>query len=149
VTRAHRRAGAVLTATVLALLPLAGMLGPSPAVAIDTAPPPLVVTLSTLRPVAPQPGQTLVLTGSIRNTTPDPVSGVKVGLRMAGTALGTRGEFEQYADNPTEDVTAFLPPVGLPVSVASGARLLPQATQSFRITIPVDSLGLTTTWQVR
>jgi hypothetical protein len=101
VTRANRRASAVLTATLLALLPLAATLGPSPAAAIDTAPPPLVITLSTLRPVAPQPGQTLVLTGSIRNATPDPVSNVNVGLRMAGTAIGTRGEFDQYADNPT------------------------------------------------
>jgi hypothetical protein len=155
VTRANRRASAVLTATLLALLPLAATLGPSPAAAIDTAPPPLVITLSTLRPVAPQPGQTLVLTGSIRNATPDPVSNVNVGLRMAGTAIGTRGEFDQYADNPTEDVTSFLPPVGTPVSVASGARLLPDATQPFRITIPVDSLELpttsttSTTWQVR
>jgi hypothetical protein len=152
VTRAHRRAGAVLTATLLALLPLAATLGPSPAAAADQ-PPSLAITLSTLRPVAPQPGQTLVVTGSIRNATPDPVSDVKVGLRMAATALGNRGAFDLYANNPTADVTTFLPPVGTPVSVASGARLLPEATQPFRISIPVDSLGLPTTgatiWQVR
>lgn len=147
-TRAPRRASAALAATLLALLPLAATLGAAPTAAADTTPPPLAVTLSSLRPVAPQPGQTLVLTGTIRNATFNPVSSVAIGLRMSSTPLGTRGEFDEYADNPTSDAST-LPPVGAPVLVAAGGRLLPGATEPFRISVPVASLLLPTTWQVR
>jgi hypothetical protein len=139
----------VLIAMLLAGLPLAATLGPAPARAADTTTPPaLAVSLSSLRPIAPQPGQTLVLTGSIRNATLDAVSGVTIQLRLGG-AVGTRGEFDEYAKDPSAALPDNLAPVSQAVPAVPDTRLLPGATERFRISVGVDTLGLpTTTWQV-
>jgi hypothetical protein len=148
VNRPARRTRAVLIALLLTLLPLAATFGPSPARAADTTTPALAVSLSSLRPIAPQPGQTLVLTGSIRNTTLDAVSGMVVQLRLGG-AVGSRSEFDDYASDPGAALPDNLVPVSKAVPALPDTRLLPGATERFRITVDVDTLGLpSTTWQV-
>jgi Family of unknown function (DUF6049) len=149
VNRPARRIRAVLIAMLVAMLPLAATFGPAPARADDTTTPPaLVVTLSSLRPVAPQPGDTLVLTGSIRNTTLDAVSGLAVQLRLGGS-VGSRSEFDLYAGDPSAALPDNLSPVSQATAAVPDTRLLPGATQRFRISVDVDTLALpTTTWQV-
>jgi hypothetical protein len=148
VNQPARRTRAVLVALLLSVLPLAATFGPTPARADDTTAPALAVSLSSLRPVAPQPGQTLVVTGSIRNTTLDAVSGMTVELRLGG-AVGSRSEFDDYASDPSAALPDTLVPVSKAAPAVPDTRLLPGATERFRITVDIDSLGLpTTTWQV-
>jgi hypothetical protein len=71
-----------------------------------------------------------------------------VQLRLGG-AVGTRGEFDDYARDPSAALPDDLAPVSQAVPAVLDTRLLPGATEQFRISVDVDALGLpTTTWQV-
>jgi hypothetical protein len=147
-TTGVRRAAGALTVVLAVLLPLSGTLTGASASTKDNVPPTLVLTLSTLRPVAPQPGQTLVITGTLSNETTEDVSDLSLQLRMSG-AVGSRSEFDSYADDPF----GALPTVGLTnvtgILPAEQTRLAPGAEEPFEISVPVNSLVLpATTWQV-
>jgi hypothetical protein len=149
-----RRRGLV-GAVLLALLPLTatGLAGaapsPGPAVQPSPAPPalPVSVRLRSLTPLAPQPGDTVVLTGTLRNITRDTVTNLDVSLRYRSNRVGSRSEFDDYAttaDGPLPSQRAD------DASIAVARRSLePGATVAFTIRVPVDSLELDRrSWQV-
>jgi hypothetical protein len=159
VTRRRGFAGLVL----VALLPLTapGLAGaaptpPSPGSpslgaqpsATPTGPAlPLSVRLGSLTPLAPQPGDTLTVTGTLHNDGSDPVTNLEVSLRYRNNRVGSRSEFDDYAttaDGPLPQERAG------DADVAVGHdSIAPGATVAFRIKVPVDSLQLDRrSWQV-
>ncbi|HWC35539.1 MAG TPA: DUF6049 family protein [Mycobacteriales bacterium] len=112
--------------------------------------PPLGITMTTLRPIAPQPGDTLVVRGTITNTTPEPVSGLSAQLRM-GDPVSARSTFDAYADDPTGAVTSL--PVALtPSQPLNLTTLAAGQHESFALHAVLDpaTVGLpTSSWQVR
>ncbi|MGN6473877.1 MAG: hypothetical protein ACTHK4_09560, partial [Mycobacteriales bacterium] len=145
----RRRAVATLLAAGLAVSPVCLGLPPATATApLDTLP--IAVTLTTLQPIAPQPGDTLVVRGILTNTSAEPVSGLAVQLRMGG-ALSARSTFDAYAANPTGSVSQL--PISLtgaqpPPAVALG----PGQHESFRLESVLNpaTTGLPSSgWQVR
>jgi hypothetical protein len=107
---------------------------------------PIVVTLEDLQPLAPQPDDTLRLTGTLRNQSTTTVTGLSVQLRVSATKVGSRGQFDDYAATPDgpapADATTPAADVVLPeTELAAGS------TERFALTVPVSSLALTETWQ--
>lgn len=138
--------------TVLALAPLSASLLPTTAVAADTAPLPIQISVSTLRPIAPQPGDTLVLTGTLHNASEVPVSNLDYELKLGG-AIGSRGAFQEYAADPSGTLE-FLTPASA-ITAGSPSTLAPEESEPFRLTLPLDATTLATfalpaaAWQVR
>lgn len=125
--------------------PQRASVAPADALTDDTVP--LQVTLSRIRPVAPQPGDTLTITGTVRNDTASALSSLTVGLRISG-ALGTRGEFDLYAADPQGPLSESLFAVTATSSVSSD-HLAAGQTAHYSISLPVDGLGLDpNAWQV-
>ena len=109
----RRRSFVALVAPVLlsavALGPLSAAVFPWRSVAsADATTTPIHVSLLTLRPVAPQPGDTLVLTGTLRNVSDAPVSDLALELEMS-QAVTSRGAFDQYAADPAGDLDGLIP----------------------------------------
>jgi hypothetical protein len=142
---------------LVALLPLAapGLARatptPGPGGQAGVSPPPaalpVTVRLRALTPLAPQPGDTLVVTGSLRNETQGPITNLDVSLRYRTNRVGSRSEFDDYAT--TAD--GSLPPRRAEAAVTTLSRtsIDPGAATNFTIRVPVDSLGLDRrSWQV-
>ena len=115
---------------------------------------PVTIQLADLTPLAPQPGDTLRVTGTMRNVSTAPISDLEVQLRYSPTHLGSRSEFDGYADPRNPDGTPA-GPLPLPGDVATTVTglakrvLAPGDSEPFAISVPVDALGLlTTSWQV-
>ncbi|MBV9096663.1 MAG: hypothetical protein JO079_01275 [Frankiaceae bacterium] len=108
---------------------------------------PVSVRLGSLTPVAPQPGDTLILRGTLHNDSPDPVTNLDVSLRYRDSRVGSRSEFDDYAttsDGPLPGTRA-----GDAVVSVGRSSIDPGATVAFRIKVPVDSLNLDQrSWQV-
>jgi Family of unknown function (DUF6049) len=128
-----------------ALAPLSGALTPQVAAAAGPTSP-IRVELSTLYPVAPQPGDTLVLTGTLRNVSSEPIGGLQLQLCL-GSAIGARSTLDDYASNPQGTLPDLIP-VTLPVSAAD-PTLAPGGSEHFRLSVAVAALGLPQTWEVR
>ncbi len=145
-----RRASALLVAAGLAI----GGAGPGAASATaaitPTAPLPISVTLSALRPIAPQPGDTLVVRGTLTNNSAEPVSGLAVQLRLGG-AISARSTFDSFADDPTGSVSAL--PISLTVATPlPTANLAAGEHEPFTLQAAMNpaTTGLpTSSWQVR
>jgi hypothetical protein len=108
---------------------------------------PVTVQLRSLTPLAPQPGDDVVLTGTLHNETHDPVTNLDVSLRYRSDRVGSRSEFDDYATT----ATGSLPPRQAESATAAltHTTLQPGATTSFTLRVPVDSLGLDRrSWQV-
>lgn len=110
---------------------------------------PIQITLRSLRPIAPQPGDTLVVAGTLTNVSDVPVTGLYYELKIGTSAIGSRGAFDSYAgatDQPLPiDMAAASPAIA-----AGETSLSPDSSEPFRITVPVASLDLPSTlWQVR
>jgi len=125
---------------------------PVPSPADQTATPavpalPLTVRLRSLAPLAPQPGDNLLITGSLHNDSAAAVTNLDVSLRYRSTRVGSRGEFDDYAttaDGPVPDERAEQAEVTIPQRAID-----PGATVAFRLRVPVDSLHLDRrSWQV-
>ena len=120
---------------------------PPPAVLPSAPALPLTVRLRSLSPLAPQPHDTVVLTGSLRNETQDTITNLDVSLRYRNTRVGSRSEFDDYAttaDGP-------LPPRRADNAVVTLAHsaIAAGTTVGFTIRVPVDSLHLDDrSWQV-
>ena len=148
--RTGRSTVAGLLAAGLALSPLAFTARAASAAPAADGIPPVSVRLTALRPIAPQPGDDLVLRGILTNTSAEPVDDVAIQLRM-GEAISARSTFDAFADDPTGSVS------GLPVSLTSvvplrTARLGPGQREPFQLHVTLDPAvtGLpTSTWQVR
>ncbi|HVW80048.1 MAG TPA: DUF6049 family protein [Mycobacteriales bacterium] len=146
-----RRAGplaGVLAGLALALSPLFSAIGPA---AADTAPAgPVVVTLTSLLPVAPQPGDTLVIRGSATNVSDSAVTNLSAQLRMSG-ALSARSSFDEYADDPTGSVSDLSEALSEPTPLAR-TSLAAGASEDFELSAVLDpaTTGLpSSTWEVR
>ncbi|HVT19879.1 MAG TPA: DUF6049 family protein [Mycobacteriales bacterium] len=147
--RSIRAVAATILAVGLALSGLVPAAVPVAAATVDS-PLPIAVTLTALRPIAPQPGDSLVLRGTLTNVSAEPVSGLGVQLRMSDP-LAARSTFDGYADDPTGPVTdlssALTPVLPLKVDTLHAGQQHP-----FRIEVSLDPAvtGLpTTSWQVR
>jgi hypothetical protein len=111
---------------------------------------PVTVALNAMRPIAPQPGDALVLSGSITNTSDEPVSGLAVQLRMSGP-LSARSTFDAFAADPAGSVATLPTMLTAPQPLPTDSLEAGQA-EPFRISVTLDptTFGLpTSSWQVR
>jgi hypothetical protein len=131
---------------LLVLAPLAAALQPPAAAAAAANPYPLRVTIGALRPIAPQPGDTLVITGTFTNTSATTITGINDVLKLGAAPIQYRGEFDTDAADPSPEQAAN--DIGQVVT-ADPAELAPGASEPFRISVPTSALGLDSTWQVR
>jgi hypothetical protein len=157
-TARRRRSPLALVApvvlTLLALAPLAVGLAPQSALADDASTLPIQVSLATLRPVAPQPDDTLVLTGTLHNVSDEPVSSLALQLELSPDRVGSRSEFDAFAADPAGDLDGLLPIFGTTPTAAAQSTLGPGATEPFRLSLVLDEnerneLLLSDSWQVR
>jgi Family of unknown function (DUF6049) len=156
-TRPRRRSLIAFVApvvlTMLALGPLTAALAPQGAFAAtaDVTALPIQVDLSTLRPLAPQPGDTLVVTGTLHNVSDEDVANLTLDLQLS-SAVGTRGEFDQYAADPNGDLNNLLP-VTTPAAAVQ-TTLGPGESEPFELSLVLDQdernkLLLSDAWQIR
>lgn len=146
--RFRGRAAEALAATIALLAtPAAADVTPSPSPTLP--PPPVTVELASLAPLAPQPGNTLTLRGTLHNTSSGPVTNLTVQLLLSTTPIGSRSEFDGYADTPPQ--TPFAPdttPVPSQHATLPRSSLPVDATEPFTVSVPVDALALPKAWQV-
>ena len=121
--------------------------GPAPAAL------PITVVMGSLAPLAPQPGDVLRLTGTLRNVSPGPVTDLGVQLRYSQTKIGSRSAFDDYAIGTRASDGTFSP-IPLPPIVFSSAvttlsqhTLPPGGSEPFGISVKLDNLSLQP-WQV-
>ena len=121
---------------------------PTPTASTSTGPTlPVAVQLADLVPLSPQPGDVLRLTGTLRNTSTQPVTDLALQLRYDPTHIGSRSQFDDYVDQHNGG------PLPLPDAVAATATLAtrtlaPGRSIPFLVTAPVDSLSLDLPWEV-
>lgn len=155
-----RRAAAVAVragAVGLALLVVAGPVVPSaatlpaPAGAAvgPSAASPAQVTLTRVTPIAPQPGDTVTLTGTVRNTSPTltPLEDLSAILYISSQPVFTRKDFDLYADTPEDFATAGLQPISGATVTLPHPTLAPGAVERWSIAFPLDQLTLQD-WEV-
>jgi hypothetical protein len=134
----------VVAATGLLLGPAAGA-DPSPD---GTEPLPLSVQLTGLRPYSPQPGGTLRLSGLLHNNADVRISQLSVQLLLSHSKVGSRGEFDDYADTPDGEP----PPDAVAVSAATvtlaADELDVDGSEGFTVKVAVDDLQPLESWQV-
>lgn len=155
-TRRRGLAGLVLAAllplTASGLATAAPTPGPGTAPGTGTATPatpalPVTVRLRSLTPLAPQPKDTVVLTGTLHNDSQDPITDLDVSLRYRSSRVGSRSEFDDYA-NTVDGTLPGRRAEDATVTIAR-SRIDPGTSVSFTISVPVDSLGLDDqSWQV-
>ncbi|HEX3825309.1 MAG TPA: DUF6049 family protein [Mycobacteriales bacterium] len=154
--RARLALATPLLLIALALSPLASALLPATAARADTPSLPIAVTLSTLRPLAPQAGDTLTLTGTFRNTSLTPIGSVAYELKLSPGSVGSRSEFYEYAVDPDAtlaDQTQLIPATD--VVLGDPQTLAPGQVEPFRLSVTLDATTiaqfalLPNQWQVR
>lgn len=147
------RAAVAAVAASFALLPLA-VAGSTASADVSPTPSPsgprlpVAVTLAGVRPLAPQPGQTLRLRGGLQNNTAAAVSDLAVHLAVSRDKIGTRGEFDTYAATPDGP-----PPAGAVALTGAtstvGTDTLPAGGDTtWSVSVDVDDLHLPSPWQV-
>jgi len=98
---------------------------------------PLAVSVFSVSPSYAQQGQTITITGQIRNLASTAATGLSVQLTSSSSPLGTRSELETFASG---DSVPTLPPVSIrPVVIQS---LRGGQSWRFAIRLPVAKLGL-------
>lgn len=136
-------------ATLGSAIPSAAAASPQQSPAVSTPVAAVSLHLGTIRPVAPQPGDTLRLTGSVQNGTDKRLPDLAVALYLDPGAIGSRGAFESDANTPeTEPFGAGLLPQAQASTRAATTDLAPGASTTWSIKVPVGSLGLTQPWEV-
>jgi hypothetical protein len=96
------------------------------------------VAITSINPVYAQPGKTVTVTGTVTNTSSNPVSGVLVQLRSSSTPFDNRSELQQYADGT---ITGDDSLVGGAISELSGT-LNPHVTQAWSIPLNPDEVPI-------
>ncbi len=154
-TRPRRRTvvalAAPVAATVFALGPLAAAVLPgTPAAAAAGSSAPIQLRLTSLEPVAPQPGDTLVLTGGMTNVSSAPISDLALSLEISPAVLA-RSDFDSYAAAPDGPLVGEQLATG--PAPAQLTTLAPGASEHFSISLTLDlatrdRLGLLGQWQV-
>jgi hypothetical protein len=143
-----RRLAALALAAGASLLAAPASADPTPTPSLDPTLP-VTVTLTGLQPLAPQPGDTLRLTGSLHNVSSDPVAGLTLHLAASRTKVGSRGEFDRYAETVDGPGPADALDLSASLSVDLPSRdLAAGADEAFTVSVPVDDLQLVEAWQV-
>jgi len=111
----------------------------------DQQPPggPLALSVLSVSPSYAQHGQTVTITGQIRNLSATNATGLSVKVKSSRTQFGSRGALETFA-NPAMDGYGYAPgltPVG--VSPVLIQNLSGGQAWRFTIRLPVNKLGLT------
>jgi len=109
---------------------------------------PVGVTLTGLTPLAPQPGDDLVVRRTLSNQGVSPVANLAVHLVVSGTKIGDRGQFRAYAATPDGPAPSDAAAPASETSVLSRTQLDVADSEPFSITVPVDDLSLPEPWQV-
>ena len=116
-------------------------LGPSP-VAADPTGSVIAIVIDRLTPIAPQPGDTLRISGKLLNSSDSVLFKVSARLGISASPLDQRAQVAKQSElelNPeAEPVDYFLNKTKVPVSDA----LQPGDEVSFKISIPIDDLPL-------
>ena len=109
---------------------------------------PVLVALTSVTPLAPQPGDHLTVRGTLTDLAGTPISNLSVRLEVSRTKIGSRGAFHDYAATPDGP-----PPVDA-TTPTTQTTVLPRTElgigghESFAVTVPVDDLSLPEAWQV-
>jgi hypothetical protein len=132
--------------TMVALGSLVAGVHPNRAAAADLDPNQFIkITMSTLTPIAPQPGEPLTITGRLINVSSETVTNLYTRL-LVGAQLQSRGEFQQYAATSDPITAVYLTPSAVPGEPLS---LAPGASEKYTLTIDdVSSLGLPEPYEV-
>lgn len=125
---------------------------------------PIQVTINTIKPLAPQPGDTLVVAGTLRNVTDAPLTDLYYALKLSMSTVTFQSSFDSFADDQEGDLSSDVTSDTLPVSVqqVSDPNTLTQAapatlnggeSEHFGISVPITSqfmsdFDLGTTWGV-
>ena len=116
-------------------------LGSSP-VAADPTGSVIAVVVDRITPIAPQPGDTLRISGKLLNSSDSPLTKVSARLGISASPLEQRAQITQQSElelNPeAEPVDYFLNKTKVPISEA----LLPGDEANFAVSIPVNDLPL-------
>ena len=116
-------------------------LGSSP-VAADPTGSVIAVVVDRITPIAPQPGDTLRISGKLLNSSDSPLTKVSARLGISASPLEQRAQIAQQSElelNPeAEPVDYFLNKTKVPISEA----LLPGDEANFAVSIPVNDLPL-------
>ena len=116
-------------------------LGLSPASADPTGSV-IAVVVDRITPIAPQPGDTLRISGKLLNSSDSALTKVSARLRISASPLGQRAQVAKQSElelNPEDEpVDYFLNKTKVPVSDA----LQPGDEASFEVSIPVNDLPL-------
>jgi hypothetical protein len=95
------------------------------------------VVIDSVSPQLARPGGTVMVTGTVTNESGGTLSGLSIQLRSSASPLTYRGEMTSYAGG----ALAVDAPVGTPVPVSGS---LPSgATASWRVSLPVNAVGMT------
>jgi hypothetical protein len=137
----RRAAGAAAALVIAAIAPAALALVTTGPAAASAAQPraalPVSLAITSVRPGYLVPGRPVAVTGSVTNTSPDPITGMTIRLRSSGTAFGSRGALQGYADGTT---IADFPVSGAVTSIHG--TLAPHATARWSIRLRASQLGL-------
>jgi hypothetical protein len=140
---------ALTVAPLLAALPATtATAAPAATPSVTTTVNPIAITISRITPIAPQPGDTLVVAGTLTNTSTSTISDILYALKFSSVAVSSRGSFDGYAT----DQDGLVSDLSGPASVAKQANpsyLAPGASEPFQIAYPIDSAAFGPTWQVR
>lgn len=142
--RGRRPVAVAVTVTVAVLLGLPGAVtGPAAAAEhpAQTASDLVAVAVDSLTPVAPRPGDTLVVSGTLTNQGATALRTVSVRLRLSPGPLANRAEITKIVDGRTERTGNALWNTQLELT----SLLDPGASVPYQISLPVDSLGLPAT----
>jgi uncharacterized protein DUF6049 len=158
-TPPRRRSVVALAAPVvvamLALGPLAAAVLPgTAAVAADASTAPIQVKLSSLTPIAPQPDDTLTLTGTLTNVSAGPVTDLGLELEVS-PLIDAQSEFDSYASDPDGSLDGFnmISATFSPIP-AEETTLEPAESEPFSLSLDLNAaqrehLALPDAWQVR
>jgi hypothetical protein len=104
---------------------------------------PVAVAITSVSPAYAQPGQTVTVSGTVTNTSANPVSGLTVDLFSSGNPFGNRSQLQDYADgDPYDDSPVSGASTGLPGAVG------PHATVSWSAPLNPANVPITDTFGV-
>ena len=124
----------VLTAVLALLLPLISGPAAAQSLPVDES---IEINLTSMRPLNPQPGRTLRLSGRLRNRADQQITALQVRLLLSSTPMATRSEIAAV----TAGLTDRDGPPTLAVSEAVPA-LMPRSSVEWNLEIPLNELPL-------
>lgn len=113
---------------------------------------PTLLTLHSVRPTAPQPGDTIRVHGTITNESVTAIHDLTMQLYVDPSHISSRSEFQAFATTSPDTPFGTDSPglVAEPAAVLSLAHptLPPGGREHWTLALPVDSLGLADAWNV-